>query len=109
MAITIGSGWTIGPGWSMGVGPLVTTDLLQNVTGSPNATGFFFAVLNRGIQGADYFAANGNNGTWTVTGDFGSGSVTIPVVSVTNDADSIFPVVDQGLFQPGFFYTFQGY
>jgi hypothetical protein len=93
----------------MGAGPLVTTTSLQNVTAGPEATGFLFAVLNRGIQGADYFAANGNNGTWTATGDFGSGSVTIPVVSVTNDADSIFPVVDQGLFQSGLGYTFQGY
>ena len=108
MPVTVGAGWTIGPGWSMGVGPLITANG-QNVTGSPNATGFFFAVLNRGEPGWDYFAANGNNGTWTVTGDFGSGSVTIPVVSVTNDADSIFPVVDQGLFQSGLFYTFQGY
>jgi hypothetical protein len=81
----------------------------QNVTGVPNATGFFFAVLNRSEPGWDYFAANGNNDTWTVTGDFGSGSVTIPVVSVTNVGDDVLPVVDQGLFQPGSFYTFQGY
>jgi hypothetical protein len=109
MGIAIGEGIEIGSGISFEGGPLVTTSLLQNVGGSPNATGFFYAVLNRGIQGADYFAANGNNGTWTATGNFGSGSVTIPVVSITNDADSIFPVVDQGLFQPGSFYTFQGY
>jgi len=31
------------------------------------------------------------------------------VVSVTNVGDDVLPVVDQGLFQPGFFYTFQGY
>jgi hypothetical protein len=89
--------------------PLVTTSSGQNVTGGPSATGFFFAVLNRGEQGWDYFAANGNNGLWTATGDFGSGTVTIPVVSVTDNADSVFPVVDQGLFQSGSFYTFQGY
>ena len=108
MPVTIGPGWTIGGGWSMGVGPLITANG-QNVTGSPNATGFFFAVLNRGEPGWDYFAANGNNGLWTVTGDFGSGSTTIPVISVTDDGNSVNPVVDQGLFQPGLFYTFQGY
>jgi len=110
MAITVGPGWTIGAGWTMGLAaqPLVTATG-QNVTGVPGDTGFFFAVLNRSEPGWDYFAANGNNGLWTVTGDFGSGTVTIPVVSVTDDADSVFPVVDQGLFQPGLFYTFQGY
>jgi len=111
MAITIGPGWSIGAGWTMGLAaqPLVTTSSGQNVTGGPSATGFFFAVLNRGEQGWDYFAANGNNGLWAATGDFGSGTVTIPVVSVTDNADSVFPVVDQGLFQSGAFYTFQGY
>ena len=108
MAITIGPGWSIGAGWSLSAGVLVTANG-QNVTGVPGATGFFFAVLNRGEPGWDYFAANGNNGSWTVTGDFGSGSVTIPVVSVTDDANSVNPAVDQGLFQPGLFYTFQGY
>lgn len=107
--VKIGAGWSIGAGWAMGLAaqPIVTA-YGQSVTGSPSATGFFFAVLNRSIAGWDYFAANGNNGTWTVTGDFGSGTVTIPVVSETHDADSVFPVVDQGLFQSGGFYTFQG-
>ena len=108
MSVAIGAGVSIGPGWAMGVEVLVTA-FGQNVTGVPGATGFFFAVLNRSEPGWDYFAANGNNGLWTVTGDFGSGSVTIPVISVTDDANSVFPVVDQGLFQPGLFYTFQGY
>ena len=88
--------------------PLVTTSSGQNVTGSPSAIGFFFAILNRGEPGWDYFAANGNNGSWTATGNFGSGSVTIPVISVTDDGNSVNPVVDQGLFQPGLSYTFQG-
>jgi hypothetical protein len=107
--VKIGPGWEIGPGWTMGLAanPIVTA-YGQSVGGSPDATGFFFAVLNRSIAGWDYFAANGNNGSWTVTGDFGAGVVTIPVVSVTNDANSVFPVVDQGLFQSGLYYTFQG-
>lgn len=108
MSVSIGPGWTIGAGWSI-TGRVLVTAYGQNVGGSPNATGFFFAVLNRSIAGWDYFAANGNNGTWTVTGDFGAGTVTIPVVSETHDADSVFPVVDQGLFQSGGYYTFQGY
>ena len=108
MSVTIGPGWSIGAGWSIS-GRILVTAYGQNVGGSPDATGFFFAVLNRSIAGWDYFAANGNNGSWTVTGDFGAGVVTIPVVSETHDADSVFPVVDQGLFQSGGYYTFQGY
>jgi hypothetical protein len=88
---------------------LVTTNAAQNATGSPDATGFFFAVLNRSEQGWDYFAANGNNGSWTATGDFGSGTITVSVISVTSDADSVFPSVRGEQFQPGVFYTFQGY
>jgi hypothetical protein len=110
MTVAIGPGWTIGAGWTIDGGPtVVTTSQAQNVTGVPNAQGFFFAVLNRGEQGWDFFAANGNNGNWTATGDFGSGTVTIPVLSVPQDADSVYPIVSGGLFQPGFFYTFQGY
>lgn len=108
MSVSVGAGWSVGSGWSISGRVLVTCGS-QNVTGAPNATGFFFAVLNRGYAGWDYFAANGNNGTWTVTGDFGAGTVTIPVISLTHDADSVFPVVDQGLFQPGVGYNFQGY
>jgi hypothetical protein len=108
MGIAIGGSIEIGGSISFEGGPLVTANG-QNVTGVPGDTGFFFAVLNRSEPGWDYFAANGNNGLWTVTGDFGSGTVTIPVISVTDNADSVFPVVDQGLFQPGSFYTFQGY
>lgn len=106
MTLSIGEGWSIGPGIAVSV-PVIAYG--QNVTGGPSATGFFFAVLNRSIPGWDYFAANGNNGTWTVTGDFGSGVVTIPVVSVTNDTNSVNPVVNQGFFQSGLLYTFQGY
>ena len=108
MSVSIGPGWSIGAGWSLS-GRVLVTAYGQSVTGSPRATGFFFAVLNRSEPGWDYFAANGNNGTWTVTGDFGAGTVTIPVVSETHDADSVFPIVSGGLFQPGLFYTFQGY
>ena len=108
--VKIGPGWEIGPGWKMGLAarPVVTTSSAQNVTGSPSSTGFFFAVLNRTYPEWDYFAANGNNGTWTATGDFGSGSTTVPVVSITNDADSVFPVVSGVQFQPGVSYYFQG-
>ena len=104
----IQAGWEVGPGWEISSPPTLVTAYGQNVTGSPSNPGFFFAVLNRSIAGWDYFAANGNNGSWTVTGDFGAGVVTITVVSETYDANSVFPVVDQGLFQPGLFYTFQG-
>jgi hypothetical protein len=105
--LTVGAGWTVGPGWR--IGPKISTAGAQNVSGGPANPGFFFAVLNRSIQGWDYFAANGNNGTWTATGDFGSGAETIPVVSVTNDADSVFPVVATGVyFQSGGFYSFTG-
>ena len=90
-------------------GPTVVTATGQNVGGSPNAQGLFFAVLNRGIPGWDYFAANGNNGNWTATGDFGSGIATVPVLSVPQDADSVYPIVSGGLFQPGLSYTFEGY
>ena len=109
MTLSIGPGWSIGAGWEINGGPTLVTAYGQNVTGSPNTQGFFYAVLNRGIPGWDYFAATGNNGHWTVTGDFGSGTVTIPVVSVPQDADSVFPIVSGGLFQSGLFYTFQGY
>jgi hypothetical protein len=110
MAVTIGTGWSIGAGWTIDGGPtLVTTSLGQNVTGVPNAQGFFFAVLNRSEPGWDFFAANGNNGNWTATGDFGSGTATVPVLSVPQDADSVYPIVSGGLFQPGLFYTFEGY
>jgi hypothetical protein len=103
----------IGPGIEIGGGiqiahPLVTTAGAQNVSGSPSSTGFFFAVLNRSIAGWDYFAANGNNGTWSATGDFGSGTMTVPVVSETHDADSVFPVVNGYQFQSGTFYSFSG-
>ncbi len=109
MSVSIGPGWSIGAGWRLSSQVLVTTGSGQNVTGVPGATGFFFAVLNRSEPGWDYFAANGNNGNWTATGDFGSGTVTIPVISITDDANSVFPIVSGGLFQPGLFYTFQGY
>lgn len=104
--LRVGAGWEIGPGWH--IGPKVSTSGAQNVSGSPGDTGFFFAVLNRSQPGWDYFAANGNNGTWTATGDFGSGTVTVPVVSLTHDADSVFPVVSGAQFQSGAFYSFTG-
>ena len=108
--IAIGAGITIGAGIFMGTGsPLTTTSSGQNVTGSASSTGFFYAVLNRGAQGWDTFAANGNNGSWTATGDFGSGTQTVTVVSISNDADSVFPVVSGVQFQPGIGYTFSGY
>jgi hypothetical protein len=107
--IAIGGGITVGGGIFMGTGSPLTTVNGQNVTGVPNSTGFFFAVLNRGNPGWDTFAANGNNGSWTATGDFGSGTQTVSVVSITNDADSVFPVVSGVQFQPGLFYTFSGY
>jgi hypothetical protein len=109
MAITVGSGIGIGPGITLTSSVLVTTSSGQNVGGSPNTQGFFFAVLNRSEQGWDYFAANGNNGNWTATGDFGSGTATVPVLSVPQDADSVYPIVSGGQFQPGLFYTFSGY
>ena len=108
--IAIGGGITVGAGIFMGTGsPLTTTSNGQNVTGVPNSTGFFFAVLNRGEPGWDTFAANGNNGSWTGTGDFGSGTQTVTVVSITDDANSVFPVVSGVQFQPGLTYTFSGY
>ena len=108
--IAIGAGITIGAGIFMGTGsPLTTTSSGQNVTGSASSTGFFYAVLNRGAQGWDTFAANGNNGSWTATGDFGAGTQTVTVVSISNDADSVFPVVSGVQFQPGLGYTFSGY
>ena len=107
--IAIGGGIDIGGGIFMGTGSPLTTAYGQNVTGVPNSTGFFFAVLNRGIPGWDTFAANGNNGSWTVTGDFGSGTQTVTVVSITDNGNSVFPVVSGVQFQSGLFYTFSGY
>ena len=107
--IKIGPGIDIGAGIFMGTGSPLTTITGQNVTGSASSTGFFFAVLNRGYPGWDTFAANGNNGSWTATGDFGTGTQTVTVVSITNDADSVFPVVSGVQFQPGLGYTFSGY
>ena len=107
--IAVGGGIDIGGGIFMGTGSPLTTITGQNVTGSASSTGFFFAVLNRGNPGWDTFAANGNNGSWTATGDFGTGTQTVTVVSITNDADSVFPVVSGVQFQSGLFYTFSGY
>lgn len=107
--IAIGAGISIGEGIFMGTGSPLTTITGQNVTGSASSTGFFFAVLNRGYPGWDTFAANGNNGSWTATGDFGAGTQTVSVVSITNDADSVFPVVSGVQFQAGLGYTFSGY
>jgi hypothetical protein len=107
--IAIGAGITIGAGIFMGTGSPLTTATGQNVTGVPDSTGVFFAVLNRGIPGWDTFAANGNNGSWTATGDFGSGTQTVSVISVTSDPDSVFPVVSGVQFQPGISYIFRGY
>ena len=106
---TVGPGINIGGGIFMGTGSPLTTINGQNVTGVPNSTGFFFAVLNRGNTGWDTFAANGNNSSWTATGDFGSGTQTVSVVSITDDGNSVFPVVSGVQFQPGLFYTFSGY
>ena len=107
--IAVGGGITVGGGIFMGTGSPLTTINGQNVTGVPNSTGFFYAVLNRGAQGWDTFAANGNNGSWTATGDFGAGTQTVTVVSISNDADSVFPVVSGVQFQPGIGYTVSGY
>ena len=108
--ISIGAGINIGAGIFMGTGsPLTTTSVGQNVTGGPSSTGFFFAVLNRGYQGWDTFAANGNNGSWTATGNFGSGTQTVTVVSITDNGNSVFPVVSGVQFQSGLTYTFSGY
>jgi hypothetical protein len=109
MSVSIGAGWTLGSGWSVDSGPTLVTATGQNVTGIPSTQGFFFAVLNRGYTEWDTFAATGNDGNWTVTGDFGSGTATVPVLSVPQDADSVYPIVSGGLFRPGAFYTFQGY
>ena len=103
------AGWVVGPGWEISSPPTLITATGQNVTGSPGTQGFFYAVLNRGNTAWDAFAATGNDGHWTATGDFGSGTATVPVVSVPQDADSVYPIVSGGLFQPGLFYTFQGY
>ena len=107
--IAIGGGISIGAGVFMGTGSPLTTVTGQNVTGSASSTGFFYAVLNRGYPGWDTFAANGNNVSWTATGDFGTGTQTVTVVSITNDADSVFPMVSGVQFQPGLGYTFSGY
>lgn len=109
MSLIIGPGFKMGAGFAWKPGGVLVTASGQNGTGTPSATGFFFAVLNRGNATWEYFAANGNNGTWVVTGNFGSGIVTIPVIGETHDVDSVFPVVNQGFFQPGSSYTFQGY
>lgn len=104
--IHIGAGITIGAG--IALNPQLITAYGQNVTGSPGTQGFFYAVLNRNIPGWDAFALTGNDGQWTVTGDFGAGTVTIPVVAVPQDADSVYPIVSAGLFQSGAYYTFSG-
>jgi subtilisin family serine protease len=78
----------------------------QNVTGSPGSTGFFYALLNRGEAAWEYFVRNWMTGTWTVTGDLGSGITSARIVSVTYDADSVFPIINQGQFQPGVSYNF---
>lgn len=109
MAIQMGGGIEVGGGISIGPGGGLVTVTGQNVTGSPGTQGFFYAVLGRGYPGWDTFAATGNDGHWTATGDFGSGIVTVPVLSVPQDADSVYPIVSGGLFQPGLFYTFEGY
>ena len=105
--IQIGSGISIGSGIFMGTGGPLTTAIGQNVTGVPNSTGFFFAVIND--PGWNIFALNGNNGSWTATGDFGSGTQTVSVVSITDDGNSVFPVVSGVQFQPGISYIFSGY
>lgn len=78
----------------------------QNVTGSPGSTGFFYALLNRGVPAWEYFVRNWMTGTWTVTGDLGSGITSARIVSVTYDQDSVFPIINQGQFQPGVSYNF---
>ena len=105
--IQIGTGIELGTGIKINP-PVVTTTGAQNVTGSPSAGGLFYAVLNRGYTEWDYFAVNGNNGTWFATGNFGSGTATYPVVSETHDADRVFPVVSGAEFQPGVSYQFAG-
>lgn len=42
--VKIGEGWEIGPGWTIGPGNFAgqTTQVIQNVAGSNDATGFFF-------------------------------------------------------------------
>ena len=77
----------------------------QNVGGSPNSTGFFYAYLNRGQTAWEYFVRNWMAGTWTVTGDLGSGITSARIVSVTYDQDSVFPIINQGQFQPGVMYN----
>ena len=110
MTAGIQIGGSIQVGGGINIGPVSSpTAEGQNVAGSPATQGFFYAVLNRGNTAWDAFAATGNDGHWTATGDFGSGTVTIPVLSVPQDADSVYPIVGAGLFQPGTFYTFQGY
>ena len=105
----VGPGIQIGPGIKIGTFPPVTC-LGQNVSGTPSNPGFFFAVLNRGYSEWEYFAANGNDGTWTATGDFGLGTTTLRVISTTHDADSMFPLLPAGnFFQPGNMYSFTGY
>jgi hypothetical protein len=107
--LTIGPGIDIGGGVTVGTSTFLITSRGQNVTGSASSTGFFFRMLNRGYPGWDTFAATGNNGQWTGTGDFGSGvPTTVPVVSVgTNLDDSVFPVVNGVQFQSGSYYTFK--
>lgn len=107
--IALGNGINLGSGIALNP-PTISTVGLQNVTGSPSNTGFFFATLNRGYADNDYFADNGNNGSWTASGDFGQGNQTISVTSLTHDADSLFPVLaNNKTFIPGNYYSFHGH
>jgi hypothetical protein len=105
--IQIGAGVTIGAGVKLN--PPMVTAFGQNVTSAPEMSGFFFAFLNRNLPGWDYFADNGNNGTWTVAGNLGGGITSARVISLTHDTDSVFPTIDQGAFYPGSSYTFSGH
>ena len=105
--LTVGQGITLGAGVTLH--PLTVTANGQNVSSGPANPGFFFATLNRSLPGWDYFALNGSNDSWYVSGDLGSGITSARVVGVSNDGNSVFPIINRGAFQAGATYSFSGH
>lgn len=105
--IQVGAGITLGAG--VRLNPPVVSATGRNIKPGPDRVGFFSAVLNQNLAGWDYFAANGNNGSWTVTGDLGGGITSARIARLTHSDSAVFPVIQQGVFIPFTGYTFSGY